>query len=758
MNVNTLRMELEKTPGATKDPSWKILPGFDFSYIRPVTKNFGFTISGAMSQKFNPQYLSTTTWTLNPDRTTGVENPYLSNMTMQDTPKFTDRVSGRVGFDWRFAPHDVITVGFSEQYYDAIWTGRRYNPSVGSNPAAFGRDFTQGRPNAGQVQFTSNGSRKSGTTWTPEFKYMHNGPVWKGEVRGAYSHSSNHMRDMEDRHFSIGTFTLGTFNAAGTVVAPTVRFENRGNYLPEVTTTINGEVVDSQDVNNFYLSQVGENYREAADVKKSIYYNLRRLFDPGFPLTVKVGGDVRQNIRDLRTYNPTYTFVGPDGRPNTRDNHVSTFGVDLVDKYSELDPPFGMRKFRWPSLYKLYDFFEAHRDWFTYDDAAIHRALVTGSVFVRETISSGFLRMDASFLQNRLTLVGGVRFQYYRVYSESGQVDNLGQYIHDEEGNIVMDPVTGQALRVSGTTYEITSLTNIERGVKTRSTTPGYYPSFNAIYRLTDNVQLRAGYASSVNYPSLSDVAGTTTVSDLGSNTNSRLVTANSPLKPWLGKNYDIDVEYYTPGGGAVTLAWFRKDIRNFVNQIRHESGTPGAKEALGRYGYGVLFPLEYDIIEKFNGGEARFTGWEFGFNQTLDPFVPVWSRGVHVFFNSSYKAAPRGVSADEVSAQSQRRFNWGTTLRRGRFTALLRWNHSPAPKLSQAPTATTSRGKSRTYMDLDLSFRLRANLSVFASAYNILSEAGESYYYTDNTPDYARRRGYNSYGVQCTVGLKGQF
>jgi TonB-dependent receptor len=417
-----------------------------------------------------------------------------------------------------------------------------------------------------------------------------------------------------------------------------------------------------------------------------------------------------------------------------------------------------MRKFRWPSLYKLYDFFEEHRDWFTYDDAAIHRALVTGSVFVRETISSGFLRMDASFLQNKLTLVGGVRFQYYRVYSESGQVDNLGQYIHDEEGNIVMDPVTGQALRVSGTTYEITSLTNIERGVKTRSTTPGYYPSFNAIYRLTDNIQLRAGYASSVNYPSLSDVAGTTTVSDLGSNTNSRLVTANSPLKPWLGKNYDIDVEYYTPGGGAMTLAWFRKDIRNFVNQIRHESGTQGAREALGRYGYGVLFPLEYDIIEKFNGGEARFTGWEFGFNQTLDPFVPAWGRGVHVFFNTSYKAAPRGVSADEVSAQSQRRFNWGTTLRRGRFTALMRWNHSPAPKLSQAPTATTNRGKSRTYMDLDLSFRLRANLSVFASAYNILSEASESYYYTNNTPDYARRRGYNSYGVQCTVGLKGQF
>lgn len=381
---------------------------------------------------------------------------------------------------------------------------------------------------------------------------------------------------------------------------------------------------------------------------------------------------------------------------------------------------------------------------------------MNGSVFVRETISSGYVRFDASLLRNRLTIVGGARFQGYQVYAESGQVDNLGRYIHDEEGNLLIDPITGQPIRVSGTNFEITKLTNVERGVKTRSRTPGYYPSLNAVYRLTENVQFRAGYAHSINYPSLSDVAGTTTVSDIASST--RRVTANSPLKPWRGKNYDVDVEYYTPGGGAITFAWFRKDLTNFVNQVRHDARTPAAQAALQRHGYGALYPLGFEVVEKYNGGEARFNGWEFGMNQTVDPYVPNWARGLHVFFNTSYKAAPRGVSAGEVNAQSQRRFNWGGTFRRDRFTTLLRWNHSPAPKLSLAPSATTNRGKSRTYMDLDLSYRLGRSLSVFASGYNILSEAGESYYYTDQTPDYARRRGYNSYGVQWTVGMKGQF
>ncbi len=68
------------------------------------------------------------------------------------------------------------------------------------------------------------------------------------------------------------------------MVAPTVRFDNRATTC-RTQRDANGVQVAPQDVNNFYLGNVGENYREAADVKKSAYYNLRATFDLGFPRT-----------------------------------------------------------------------------------------------------------------------------------------------------------------------------------------------------------------------------------------------------------------------------------------------------------------------------------------------------------------------------------------------------------------------------------------------------------------------------------------
>jgi outer membrane receptor protein involved in Fe transport len=159
--------------------------------------------------------------------------------------------------------------------------------------------------------------------------------------------------------------------------------------------------------------------------------------------------------------------------------------------------------------------------------------------------------------------------------------------------------------------------TNIERGVLTKGTARGFYPSFNAAYRLGENIQLRAGYAHSVNYPNLNQVAASTTVSDVTA--AQPRVTANSPLKPWFGRNYDVDIEYYTASGGSFTLSFFRKEITDFIRSARHDAGTPEARAALERYGYGQLAALDFEIVEKFNGGSAEFDGWEFDLRQNLD-------------------------------------------------------------------------------------------------------------------------------------------
>jgi iron complex outermembrane recepter protein len=754
-NFNTTAMDWGRTPGPGREPTNKIKPGLDFTYINPLTKNFGVALSGAFSSKFNQQYYADRTWDLNANPATRVENPALRNLLVYDAPKDTDRISGRIMIDWRFAPHDVVSVGFSDQYYVATITTRRWELNTGATPGTIAPGYVQGRTSAGSSALTTAHNDKSGTTWTPEFKYTHNGRVWHLEAAGAFSHASNNYRNAEKGHFSQMNVQLMQLNAAGTgVVAPTVRFDYNGNYVPVATvTTATGAVVNSQDANDYLLNTAGTLKYQSLDVKKTLRLNARRHFDfLGVPLTVKTGGDVRQGLRDMRSTSTTYTFVGPDGRATTADNAFARY--DLVDaRYSTVTPPFGLQKFRWPDLYKMYDLFVQHPDWWTSNEATTHNNLVAGSRYLRETITSGFGRLDGSFFRNRLLLSGGWRYQNYQVYTESGEVDNLGQYLQDEDGGLILDPVSGQPIRLGGSALDNAQRTNVERGVKRRSRGDGFYPSISGTYRLTDNLQLRAAFANSINYPVMSDILATTTVSDYSA--NPRRLTVNKPLGPWTAHNYDLELQYFTATGGSVSVSWFRKKMKNFIFSGTYRAGTPEARAALERNGYSALIPLNYEVVEKYNAGNAKFDGWEFSVDQKLDPFLPEFGRGIRVFFNTSYRAAPTGLTSGSLDLEATRVFNWGINYNRGRFATHIKWNHVPEPKPVQP---STSHDGSKLQTDVDASFRVYRRLALFAGATNATAAPTQSYVYTENTPDYARRFRHHYYGVQIVAGVRGDF
>jgi hypothetical protein len=346
-------------------------------------------------------YLSTTTWNLNPNPATGEELPFVASISTQDVPKQIERTSGRISVDWRFAPRDVLTIGFSEAYYEEWGMNRRFDVALGTNPVVIDRNFVQGRTGAGSTTSRGGGmSIKASTTWQPELKWTHNGPVWKFEGGSSYSHASFNVRSkgfMGSVPFNIGTFSPSGVGRVG----PTVRFDYTGDY---------------------------------------------------------------------------------------------------------------------------------------------------------------------------------------------------------EE-----------------------------------------------------------------------------------------------------------------------------------------------------------LIPFNYEVVERFNEGEARLSGWEFAVDQRLDPYVPEWARGARIFFNTSYKAAPKGVAGGDLGAFSQRLVNWGMSYRRGPFSTHVKWNHVPEGKLAVFdPTAT--RPGSRTLLDVDVSYQFHPKIAFFASAANVMGKQRVSHVFTDRTPDYARARQYQYYGVAIVAGIKGQF
>jgi len=116
-------LSLGASPGTGREPRAKVLPGFDFSYVNPVTKNFGFTLSGFNSNIFNPQYSSAQRWSPTANAGSGgtLANPVLSTYQFNHGPKLTSRYSSAVTIDWRLSPRDVVTIGGSWNAFDALF-------------------------------------------------------------------------------------------------------------------------------------------------------------------------------------------------------------------------------------------------------------------------------------------------------------------------------------------------------------------------------------------------------------------------------------------------------------------------------------------------------------------------------------------------------------------------------------------------------------------------------------------------------------
>ena len=66
----------------------KIRPGWDFDFTMPFGKNFGITLTGFQSDKFNEQHLTTTLYNAAGTSTgASITKPFLQQHLLQDAPR-----------------------------------------------------------------------------------------------------------------------------------------------------------------------------------------------------------------------------------------------------------------------------------------------------------------------------------------------------------------------------------------------------------------------------------------------------------------------------------------------------------------------------------------------------------------------------------------------------------------------------------------------------------------------------------------------
>lgn len=783
------RAFMRQTPG----PSWgektyKIHPGFDVSAVVPVTKNFGFTVSGGASVQYTPQSNTAMQWrgtaaTTSANAANGTpgvlpattpDNPYLGIFSWRDSGKTTSRESFSSTLDWRFTRADRITVGFSygmlkEDFAtrSQTFTINRVAPGNWTSThtwGAFSTFPTSGAINAGQFSIANSGRIRPGRTYTPSLRWLHDGPIWKSDAGAAYGSSRIDYQDIDKGRFNGVTVQRNNV---------TINFDDIFYLRPgKITVTDpSGRPVDPSNLDSYSLVSANSNRQRTYDSTRQAYYNLRRDFRlGGNVLTVKAGADIRTKIRDLRGPGgnlETYTYVGPDGRAST--TPTTTAGLINDDSpahfldvpYSQRIPDFGMPKQQHVDNSKVWDDYVANpRNW-TRNAVTEYQALTRFSKRAEEIISALFIRGDLSLLNNRLRLTGGVRAEQTNIDAQGPREDPALNYQRNANGDVIRNAAGVIQLIEPAGSLAAWQRTLLDRGTPVKKEYLRFFPSINASYDLREGLIARLAYSQSVGRPDFNQYMGGVLLPDIELlNPNSRITVNNASIKAWQAETYMARIDYYFGTVGTLSLTGFIRDYTNFFVNVT----SPVSAQFLETYG---LDEAEYggiQVVTQFNDPEnIRQHGFEIDYKQSLT-FLPNWARGVQVFANLS---SQRAKGTDNMQDMNPLVVNWGISLNRQKWNIRINENYRGIQRRGVvASTATNGiepgtynyRPK-RLYIDVSGEYYISRKFGLFASIRNLNGATEDTKIYGPNTPAFAKFRQRDDYGGSLwTAGIKGTF
>ena len=767
----------KKTPGPLHGNFYKINPGWEMSYVVPVNKRFGFTVSAGNSTQFTPLDSVQTVWrgvgsaTSTPNATTGAQDfpdttpdrPYLTEYSVRDGGKISRRSSAGLTMDYKLTRNDTLSFGFQYAFSDKRRSNRTILYQINQvRPGDFTATSTRSAPGQSQIRMENEGDGKVGTTWMPTLVWRHDGPVWKSEAGAGYSHSTNIFSDIDK-----GFFAVAQARRTGVTVAFDDIFYLRPRSI--TVTDLTGAPVNPAVLDNYSLSTASSNQRPSSDLKRSAYANLRRDFVVrDVPITLKAGLDVREQVRELRRSQPQFTYVGADRRATT--TPADPLGSDdragmALDVFSSQNiAPYGFGRYQWLDASRYYRLYQSNPEHFTVDPNTRYRNEVNGSQRTAEVISSGYFRGDAAFFDRRLKLVGGVRAEQTNVSGEGPLTDPTRAFQRDASGRILRNAAGAPLLIVptnAGLAYS--QLTFIDRGLRAEKEYLRLFPSLNASYNLRENLILRGAFYTSVGRPNFNQYAGALTLPDTenapnAGNANSRIGVNNAAIKAWSAQTTKVRLEYYFERVGNISIGAFRRDFENFFGNITF----PATPEFLALYDLDPATYGTYPVATQHNvQTTVRMTGLDFEYKQALT-FLPHWARGVQVFANVS-ALRTQGDGAAEFNGFTPRTYNWGVSLSRPKYSLRANWNY----RGRQRGAAVTGRSiepgtynwnAKNLYVDLQGDYSFSRKLSLFMAIRNFTDAGSDARIFGPSTPLHARFRSQEQVGALITFGVKGTF
>lgn len=749
---------------APRHPTRKIHPGADISYVAPVSKTFGFSLSAGFNRQYSGEPLIQNTWRGTQAATNGVafphtsfDRPYLSTFAIRNSGKDTKRSSFGFTVDYKLTPHDRFSFSLQASTFDVLINHNQLTFNVNRvAPGDFTTTSTKGAAGLGDLQLLTTGADRSNYTYMPSLIWRHDGPVWKSEAGYSHSRAGNRNENLRS-----GFFDTTTARRTGV----TVSFADI-NYLRPGTLTVTdaaGAPVNPYSLDNYVLTAASGNTRATDDTKRTAYANLRRDFFGRVPFSLRAGLDFREAIRDQRASTPAFTYLGRDGVASTApsatsDDRATPF---LDPSFSSRVPHYGFPSFGGVSSEKFYEHFLANPNQFTTVANATYRSEVNLSKRAAELVSAAYLRADLSLLANRLKLVGGVRLEQTNIEAEGPLTDPTRNIQRDSAGRPVLGanglPV---ALVPASNALGVSRLTFLDRGAQSEKEYLRWFPSLNASFNVRENLIARAAVYTSIGRPDFNQYAGGIILPDTENPTpNDQITVSNIAIKPWSARSFTTRLEYYFAGVGQFSVGAFRRDFENFFgNTILSPS-----PEFLELYNLDPNVYGAYPVATQYNiTSTVRMQGIDVGYKQALT-FLPQWARGVQVFANGSTQRL-LGPAATNFPGFVPRTASWGVSLNRPGYSLRANWNYRGRQRrnaIAAGPSiepGTFVWWSKRLYLDLSADYTFYKRFAVFASLRNVGDAPDDIEVHGPSTPAHAQFRQRIEFGSLWQFGIKGSF
>jgi iron complex outermembrane receptor protein len=457
----------EKVAGPKAKKVYAGQPGVELSYIFPINKKFGVTVTASAysqfseNRRFRPEWGTAPVTNVdlrpfsnvpanqsvsltNAQGVPSLGNPYLTRVSITDAPRTSTSYSASLKADWKPLQGLSLTGTYQISMYEAADAARRLQiriqrPMSWDATSTISYPFVQAAQSANGAAFNPNSSLdmnidsrdKEGVTHTGSLRAIYRRGPWDIFALASASTSRASFKDITNGHFS----TVDVSAQIGQI-----RFEDIRDGNPGKVTIFDrfGNPFDYTKLSNWQVPTIQARSGKAESLDDVFNYKLDVRRDLDFlpwdfvKLSAKAGYLREETLKKKWGLGTNYrqTYAGPALSVN-----------DYIDNtYLGYDPGFGFQPQEWISTYRLYDIYAANPANFNAnseaDKTANYDSMNGQNKRLKEVSDAYYALIDGSALKGRLNFNLGARVENKERSGATPQIDSRWNFLKNPDGTL----------------------------------------------------------------------------------------------------------------------------------------------------------------------------------------------------------------------------------------------------------------------------------------------------------------------------------